>query len=173
MGAPTGVASSPHRPLDAHLIRQELHALALEEVSTDGAKQLIADTRFASLLATEASHRAITRVFGIPREAQSPVVMIVLCGSVAAVLWDALAKLVPHPKSADLEICGSLINTAARGLAGLPIETMPLAGLVIVLALAARAGHDALHDLRVAMRELAAALRHRYGHLISVQPARP
>jgi hypothetical protein len=166
MSAPADSGASPPTPTASEVIAGQNDGRELDTATVYGARLLISDMRLASLLATEARQLAITRVFGVAPQDQSWLVTIVLCGSVAAVAWDALAKLVPHPTTADVKIGGSLLNMTARGLAGLPTRTMPLAGAVIALVLVSRDAREALQEFLVARRWLVADFRRRYGHLI-------
>lgn len=166
MSAPVASGASLPTSTASQVVAGQGDGRELDMATAHGARLLLGDMRVASLLATDARQLAITRVFGVARQDQSWLVTILLCGSVAAVGWDALAKLVPHPTTADLKIGGSLVEMTARALAGLPTRTMPFAGAVVALVLVSRDAREALQEFLIARRWLVADFRHRYGHLI-------
>jgi hypothetical protein len=176
MSAPAASGAVLPTPTASQVAAWQGSGQQLDIATPYGARPLTIDTTVASLLATEARQRAITRVFGVAREDQSWLVTIVLCGSVAAVAWDAPAKVMPHPTAADLKIGGSLINTGVYGLTGLPPRTFPFAGAVLAFVLMSHGGRttllDALKEFRIAGRELDREFRHRYGHLIRTTRSR-
>jgi hypothetical protein len=140
-------------------------------VSTDdlrGAQLLFRDVGVRSLLLREARHRAVRRVFGVPLSEQSVLVTVLLLGAWATVLRDLMPRPWPHPSRADAAIGGALVNATFRGLAGVPSQTMPLAGGLIAVAILSRSLRPAVagsaREARALAREVRTAFGARYGH---------
>jgi hypothetical protein len=131
------------------------------------ATSALADMRVRSLLVREARRRTITRVFGIPAEEQSVLVTVLLLGAVGTALRGMVPGHMPHPHGADAAIGGAIVNTALRGVAGVPSGTVPFAGALIALAMVAHAVRPAtaasMREVHRLPHELEAVLgiRHR------------
>ena len=95
------------------------------------------DARVVSLFLAEGRRRAVTRVFGLPRDEQSVLVTLILAGAAATVL----REVIPRPRSPltrkNAAIGGSVLNAALDGIGGAPSRDIPLAGALIGLALVA------------------------------------
>jgi hypothetical protein len=130
-------------------------------MKTIEAQMLLVDVRTATLLARELRRRAVTRVFGIPAKDQSIIATTVLIGAGATVV----RGLVPWPRltGADVGIGGAVVNEAFRAVAGPPSRAMPLAGGLIIVAIASHSVRPVLagvaREARVFGRELRALLR--------------
>jgi hypothetical protein len=138
MSAPAGPRASMAAPVtvrtDDH--KQQGSAFVRDEVG--GARWLFANMRVASILMRYARQRAVTRIFGVPAEDQSPLVTITLFGAVATVVGGVVARLLPRVSRTDLAIGGAVANTGLRGIAGPPAAGMPLAGALIAFAVVSR-----------------------------------
>jgi hypothetical protein len=127
----------------------------------------LVDVRVRSLMVREARRRAVTGVFGVPSEEQSLLVTLVLLGAAATVLRGLVPGHLPHPHGADAAVGGAVVNAALRAMAGPPSSAMPLAGVLIALAMASHSVRPTaaacLHEIRRLPREFEAVLgvRHR------------
>lgn len=101
------------------------------------ARLLLVDARTASLLLAEGRQRAVTRVFGLPRDDQSVLVTLILAGAAVT----ALGELMPRPRSPlsreNATTGGFVLNAALGAIGGGPSRDIPLAGAVIGFALVA------------------------------------
>lgn len=133
-----------------------------------GATRLVVDMRVASLLAGEARRQVVTRVFGVPPEAQSFMTTVILFGAAGAVVRGAVARPLPHPSRGDALIGAGVLNTALGGLAGPAAAGVPLAGGLIAFAVVAHALRPAvtgsLRSGRALTRATWGTLDHRYVH---------
>ena len=113
-------------------------ACQLRLVETHAQEQsLFVDARVASLLLAEGRQRAVTRVFGLPRDDQSVLVTLILAGAAVTVL----REIVPRPRSPlsreNATTGGFVLNAALGAIGGAPSRDIPLAGAVIGFALVA------------------------------------
>jgi hypothetical protein len=127
----------------------------------------LVDVRVRSLVMREARQRAVTGVFGVPKEQQTLLVTLALLGAAATVVRGLVPGHLPHPHGADAALGGVMVNAALRGVAGPPSGAMPLAGALIALGLVSQSVRPTVgacvREMRRLPRELEAVLgvRHR------------
>jgi hypothetical protein len=122
------------------------------------------DARVVSLFLADGRRRAVTRVFGLPRDQQSFLVTLILAGAAATVLQE----FVPRPRSPltrkNAAIGGSVLNAALDGIGGPPTRDIRLAGAVIGLALVAHSLRPvvagSVREVRAVKRGARAAARY-------------
>jgi hypothetical protein len=132
-----------------------------------GAQAFFVDLKAGSLLMRHARQSAVTRVFGVPAQDQSLVVTLILIGAAGTVV----RGLMPppwHPSRADAAMGGSLLDATFRGIAGAPSRDIPVAGALIVFALAAHSLRPVVAGTAGQARAMGHRMRHgftvRYGH---------
>jgi len=133
-------------------------------VATPAQEQsFLVDARVVSLFVAEGRRRAVTRVFGLPRDEQSVLVTVILAGAAATVL----REFIPRPRSPltrnNAAIGGSVLNAALDGIGGARTREIPLAGALIGFALVAHALRPTVagsaHKIRALNHRARTALR--------------
>jgi hypothetical protein len=133
---------------------------------------LLADTRTALLLANEARHRAVQRVFGLSPE-QDNVLTLLALGLMASAMHDAYRKVMegpPFPTGADLALGGASASELMLGVAGPPSRKGPLLGALLLGALLAGGARPVLRRSLAGLvgeeRKLSFDFHRRYGYLV-------
>lgn len=124
-------------------------------------KTIRSDPRIAYLLIKEARCRTLERVFGVPRDKQFLLTLVLLgmAGRAAAVRTQRAMRAAPGPPSRTGLLLGtSLLDEAAHMLAGDSTPDAPLVGTLVALALLAAMGRPLARDIRVASRRARAEL---------------
>jgi hypothetical protein len=119
------------------------------------------DPRLAYLLLKEARCRALERAFGVPRDQQFVLTLVLLGMAGRAVTvraQRALDSAPGRPSPNGLLIGSSMLDEAAHMLAGDSTPDAPLVGTLVALALLAAVVRPGVHDIRVAARSLRAQL---------------
>jgi hypothetical protein len=137
-----------------------------------GARLLASDVRVASLLANEARHRAIDRVFGVPREQANLLTLIVL-GLLLHATHDKIDQLLrgPGPPTrTDAALGGAVVRELLYDLGGPASRNTPLFATLLTFALLAGlsgpAARRSLRGIRASSHRTRVAFNHRYGHLV-------
>lgn len=137
-----------------------------------GAKLLLSDARLAFALLNEGRYRAIERVFGVPRDSQFLLTLILLGMSAQAVERRVrqVLGLPGLPARSDAILGAGLLKEGAHGIAGDLSRETPLFGtlaVVVVVSSAMRPGLRAsAHGLERLGHQVRYEFDHRYGHLI-------
>jgi hypothetical protein len=141
------------------------HGVTLNGDGVGGARLLLVDVGVRSLLMGEGRQRALTRVFGVPREDQSFLATVILIGAGATVLR-GFAPRRPRVSGADAAMGGSVLSAALRSAAGAPSRNIPLAGALIAVGVLSHSLRPAIagsaREVRALAREVRVALGARY-----------
>lgn len=119
------------------------------------------DPRLAYVLLREARCRTLERAFGVPRDQQFLLTLILLgmAGrSVAVRSQRAVNRLPGRPSRNGLLIGSSVLDEAAHMLAGGSAPDTPLVGSLVALALLAALVRPGVRDVRAAARTVRAEL---------------
>jgi hypothetical protein len=155
-------------PTDASV---EAAAIRLVDDASAG-RLLLSDIRTSFLIANEARHRIISRLFGIPREQENLLTLVAALMMAEAIRerFHRLQETPPLPSFGDGMLEAMSINEALCTVAGPASRQTPMMGALIALALV---GHGlrptvakALHDLRSSAQFGAVHFHHRYGYLV-------
>lgn len=119
------------------------------------------DPRVAYVLLREARCRTLERAFGVPRDQQFLLTLVLLgmAGRAAAIRAQRAMNSVPgRPSRNGLLIGSSMLDEAAHMLAGDSTPDAPLVGSLVAFALLAALARPAAHDVRAAVRSTRAQL---------------
>jgi hypothetical protein len=118
------------------------------------------DPRIAYVLAKEAKSRTLERAFGVPRDQQLLLTLILLgmTGRAVAARAAWIRRMVSRPSSSDMLIGNSLLDEAAHMLAGDTTRDTPLVGSLVAFALLAALARPGVEDIRIAARTVKAQL---------------
>lgn len=145
---------------------------AIGKGGREGARVLRTDIRVASLLANDARHQVIARVFGVPPEQQNLLTMVAIL-ALAETAAERLRRMRQGPPLPSAN--GSLFATASVkellvSIAGSPARDTPSAGTLLALAVvggaAAPAALRSIRVVRGASRRMTSGFHHRYGYLV-------
>ena len=121
-------------------------------------ERAIVDVRVRALVMREVRRRALTRVFGVPRSEQSPLVTLILLGAAAGLLRRPIAR----PSRAGTAMGAAVVNTAVRGAVGRDVSAVPFAGALIAFAVVTHSLRPTVigvaHELRLAGHQFKRAL---------------
>jgi hypothetical protein len=124
-------------------------------------KTVRSDPRIAYVLLREARSRTLERVFGVPRDQQFLLTLILLgmAGRAVAVRSRRALDSAPgRPSRNGLLIGTSLLDEAAHMLAGDSTPDAPLVGSLVAFALLVALVRPGVHDIRAALRSAQAEL---------------
>jgi hypothetical protein len=151
---------------------RQLTGTIAEEREITGAHLLAADLRLGLLLANEARHRTIERLFGVSRD-QANLLTLIALGVAAQATHDQLKRMLKAPggpNRGDTFLAVGVVNGLLHELAGESADEVPFFGPLVALALVGSVSRPyasrLLHDVRSASQELRGSFRHRYGHLV-------
>jgi hypothetical protein len=119
------------------------------------------DPRIAYILLKEARCRTLERVFGVPRDQQFLLTLVLLgmAGRTVAIRSQRALNLVPgRPSRNGLLIGSSMLDEAAHMLAGDATPDTPLVGSMVAFALLAALIRPSVRDVRAAARSARAEL---------------
>lgn len=119
------------------------------------------DPRLAYVLLKEARSHTLERVFGVPRDQQFllSLVLLGMAGRAVTVRAQrALGSAPGRPNRNGLLLGTSLLDEAAHLLAGDSTPDAPLVGTLVAFALLAALVRPGLHDVRGAARRMQAEL---------------
>src|SRR3954451_6509860 len=91
-------------------------------------QSLFVDARVASLLLADARQRAVTRVFGVPRDDQSVLVTLILAGAAVTVVREVMPRPWSSLSRENAAIGGLVLNSALGAIGRAPTRDIPLAG---------------------------------------------
>ena len=145
-----------------------------------GGKLLLSDARLTLALLNEARCRSIERLFGVSRDSQFLLTLILVGMSAQAVerrVKQALG-LTAMPSQGDTVLGAGLLKEGAHAIAGDWSRETPLFGTLVVIVVVSTAVRPAVrasaHGLRRAGHLVRYEFDHRYGHLIRRnRPAHP
>lgn len=147
-------------------------ALDLARKDLPPARLLVTDVRVALLLLKEARHRAIERLFGVPRD-QSWIVALIalgLIGQAAHRNADRLLRGSGGPSGAEVMLGVGALRALVTGISGPQSRdtelSMTLVSIAVVGALLRPALSRSARTIRASSRRVRLAFDHRYGHLI-------
>ena len=132
------------------------------------ARLFVGDAVIAFRLLSEARHRIMSRVFGMPREHSNLMTLFVIAASVRALQRAAAApgtqvrKARSSPTAVGDTMIGAVVaKETVNGIAGHPARDMPFAAALIALAMTVYAFRAAikrlLHEVRPLFRHVVAA----------------
>jgi hypothetical protein len=142
--------------------------IALEDVA--GARLLVSDVTVALLLADEARHRGVERVFGVSREQSWQVTLIALAllAGAAHDKSDQLLKGPGGPTRSDVMLGAAALRELLTWIPGPSSRATPLVGTLAMVALVGalvRPGVSrAAHGIRTSSHRARLSFNHRYGH---------
>ncbi|MGN6170960.1 MAG: hypothetical protein ACTHQQ_22735 [Solirubrobacteraceae bacterium] len=118
------------------------------------------DPRLAYVLLNHARRRTVERVFGVTRDQQFVLTLILLgmAGRAVATRAAWIRRMMPRPSSSEVLIGNSLLDEAAHALAGDSTRDTPLAGSLVAFALLASTSRPLVHEILVASRSVRAEL---------------
>lgn len=118
------------------------------------------DPRLAYVLLNHARRRTLERVFGVTRDQQFLLTLILLgmAGRAVTARVARIRRMVPHPSASDVLMGNSLLDEAAHMLAGDSTPDTPLVGSLVALALLASGGRPLVHEIQAAARTARAEL---------------
>jgi hypothetical protein len=119
------------------------------------------DPRIAYILLKEARCRTLERAFGVPRDQQFLLTLVLLgmAGSAAAARSRLALNSVPsRPSRNGVLIGSSMLDEAVHMLAGDSTPDAPLVGSLVAFALLAALVRPGVHDIRIAARAVRAEL---------------
>jgi hypothetical protein len=124
-------------------------------------KTVRSDPRIAYVLLKEARSRTLERAFGVPRDQQFllTLVLLGLAGRAVAVRTRHMLESAPgRPSRNGLLIGSSMLDEAAHMLAGDSTPDAPLVGSLVAFALLAALTRPAVRDVRAVARTAKAEL---------------
>lgn len=146
--------------------------MQLSTPNESGAARLAGDVRTAFLLANEARHQGMARVFGVPREQETLLTWIVIL-MLADRAGEQLRRVLqaPGPSSASDALLGTAaVRELLYGLAGPASRDTSMIGTLLTAAViggaAGRALAKSVRGIRSSSRGLDIKFHHRYGYLV-------
>jgi hypothetical protein len=150
------------------------HAVAALTLGEEfgGSRLLIADLRTAWLLVDAARHSVLRRMFGVPKEQERLLTLVLLLMAADGAGRNLRRMLaVPAPPSAgDSLLGGAFVSGLIGSMAGTTAQETPTSALLIALALVAGTTGPAVakspRGIRSSGHRASVGFHHRYGYLV-------